>query len=303
MNPPSEERMSDDSTTIDVGAWLTTLIRNWWIVVGLLVLGAVVAGVVTLASPKQYTATSSVYIGQTTDANGSAIAGLNSGSRAATELLSSEVVLRAAAKEVGMGATASRLRRETTLAATASTVKTATSAVNIIVISVTDPNKRRAAAAANALANVVLQRISPNVDAKIALLQQELDQGNQLMKASVTRSDAAQNSLAAIARHGGATAQKASAAALYVAIVQAAAAEQEALVASNQKIQLLIFSAKTVERPSILHEAAVPDAPSGPDLKLNVAVGALAGLVIGVIAAFARKRLSERAAPAPATSA
>jgi len=52
-----------------------------------------------------------------------------------------------------------------------------------------------------------------------------------------------------------------------------------------------------------LHEAAVPDSPSGPDMKLNVAAGALAGLVIGVFVAFARQRLAGRGAPAEADGA
>ena len=45
-----------------------------------------------------------------------------------------------------------------------------------------------------------------------------------------------------------------------------------------------------------MHEAAVPDSPSGPQMTMNVAIGALAGLVIGVIVAFARRGLAERRA-------
>ena len=170
---------NDDATTIDVGSWLLTLARNWWVILGLLVLGAVVGGGVAFASPKEYTATSSVYIGQTTDANGNAMAGLNSNSKAATELLASDVVLGQAAKQTGMGETIGRLRRDTTVQTPSSTVKTTTSVVNIVVISVTDTKKARAAAAANALADVLEQNISPGVDTKIAVLQQQLDRARR----------------------------------------------------------------------------------------------------------------------------
>ena len=54
--------------------------------------------------------------------------------------------------------------------------------------------------------------------------------------------------------------------------------------------------AKSIEAPRILHEAGVPDSPSGPSMTMNVAVGALAGLVIGIIVAFARRGLAERRA-------
>ena len=160
---------TDESTSIDVGSWFATLARNWWVIVGLIVIGIVVGAAVTMAQPKQYTATASVYIGQTTDANGNAMAGLNSNAKAAVQLLASQVVLNAAAERAGMDISASLLRKETTVETPSSTVKTTTSVVNIVVISVTDTKKARAAAAANALAEVLLERLESGVDEKIAL--------------------------------------------------------------------------------------------------------------------------------------
>ncbi len=294
---------NDDATTIDVGSWLLTLVRNWWVILGLLILGAVVGGGVAFASPKEYTATSSVYIGQTTDANGNAMAGLNSNSKAATELLASDVVLGQAAKQTGMGETIGRLRRDTTVQTPSSTVKTTTSVVNIVVISVTDTKKARAAAAANALADVLEQNISPGVDTKIAVLQQQLDTGTAAMNLSVAHADAAEKSLAEIARSNASPAEKATLEAPYVAIATVAESEQATLSTANQKTQLMLLVAKTVEKPSILHKAAIPSSKSGPDTKLDVAAGALAGIVVGIIAAFVRRRLSERAAPASGAGA
>ena len=294
---------TDDATTIDVGAWFATLLRNWWVVLGLVVLGAVVGGVVTLASPKDYSATSSVYIGQTTDANGNAMAGLNSNAKAATQLLSSQTVLDEAAKRTGMKVTAGRLRRETTVETPSSTVKTSTSVVNIVVITVTDTNKLRATAAANALAQVLVERISPGVTEKIALLQAQLDTGRKALAAATARTATAQAGLAAIAKGGGTAAEKAAASASYIAVVQAAATESAQEALDNQKTELMLFTAKQVEEPRILHEAAIPDSPSGPSLTLNVAAGALAGFVIGIIVAFVRRRVAERGAPAAAARA
>jgi capsular polysaccharide biosynthesis protein len=294
---------TDDATTIDVGSWFATLLRNWWVILGLVVLGALVGGVVTLAAPKEYSATSSVYIGQTTDANGNPMAGLNSNSKAATQLLASQALLNEAAEKTGMEISASMLRKQTTVVTPSSTVKTSTSVVNIVVITVTDTDKERAAAAANALAEVLVERISPGVDEKIAVLEQQLATGKKALAASVARSTAAQLGLAAIARSGGSTAEKAAASTLYVAIVQAAATEQEALDSSNQKTELMLLTARQVEQPRILHEAAVPDSPSGPSLTLNVAAGALAGFVIGIVVAFVRRRVAERGAPAAAAQA
>jgi uncharacterized protein involved in exopolysaccharide biosynthesis len=289
---------SDDSTAIDVGSWFSTLARDWWVIVGLIVIGVVVGAVVTLAQPKEYTATSSVYIGQTTDASGNPMAGLNSNAKAAVQLLASQVALEAAAERTGMDISAGTLRKQTTIETPSSTVKTTTSVVNIVVISVTDTDPERAAAAANALAEVLLERLESGVDEKIAVLETQLAESQEAYAASLARSVAAEEALADIAKGSGSAADKAAASSTWVALAQAAATQQESLSRSIQQTQLLLLSAQQNEQPRVLHEAAAPDSPSGPNMTISVAVGALAGLVIGVIVAFARRGLAERRAAA-----
>ena len=285
---------NDDRATIDVSDWMKTFARYWWIVVGLTILGAVAGGVLTLASPKQYTASSSVYIGQTTDANGNPMAGLNSNPKASQELLSSQLVLDEAAKRTGLGETASKLRKDISVATPSQSVKSTTSVVNLVDISVTDTKKARAARAADQLAAVLLEHIGTSPKQKVALLEQQLAAGEKQLAASQARSTAAQKALAGIAAGGGSATEKAAAAAPYLAIVQAAASEAESYISANQQTQRLLLSAEQVELPQLVHAAAIPDSPSGPDLRLNVAAGALAGLVIGLIAAFAWSRVAER---------
>ena len=287
---------SEDNATIDVGSWFATLARNWWVIAGLIVIGVVVGAVVTMAQPREYTATSSVYIGQTTDANGNPMAGLNSNAKAAVQLLSSQVALDEAAERTGMGISASTLRKQTTVETPSSTVKVSTSVVNIIVITVTDSDPERAAAAANALAEVLLERLESSVDEKIVLLEQQVADQQKEYAATAARSAAAQKNLEAIAAGSGSRAEKASASASYLVLVQAAATELESLSSTIQKTQQQLLVVKQVEQPRVLHEAGVPDSPSGPQMTMNVAVGALAGLVIGVIVAFARRGLAERRA-------
>ena len=293
---------TDDSTSIDVGSWFSTLARGWWVIVGLIVLGIVVGAVVTSAQPEEYTATASVYIGQTTDAGGNPMAGLNSNAKAAVQLLASQVVLEQAAERAGMDLSASRLRKQTTVETPSSTVRTTTSVVNIIVISVTDTDAERAAAAANALAEVLLERLESGVDETIAVLEKQLADSQKAYAASLARSVAAQEALADIAKGGGSAADKAAAGSTWVALTQAAATEQESLAKTIQQTELLLLSARQNEQPRMLHEAAVPDAPSGPSMTMNVAVGALAGLVIGVIVVFARRGLAERRTARAATA-
>jgi capsular polysaccharide biosynthesis protein len=261
--------------------------QSWSIVVLLVVVGAVGAAVFTLMAPDKYSASSSVYVGQTTDANGNPMAGLTSNVRAAGQLLESDAVLQSVAEQVGRGMTAARLRREMSLDTSSQTVRTTQSIVNFVVLTVTDADAQVASDAANALADELLARIAPANEQRTALLEAHEAELQQALDASRVRSRKAEDALAALPE-GGATA--AVAAAPYLATVQAAATEQQALVASLQKVQLMLQVAATTEKPRLLHEAAVPEAKQEGALALNVAAGALAGLVIGIVIAFVRAR-------------
>jgi uncharacterized protein involved in exopolysaccharide biosynthesis len=289
-----EDAVKDEDAGLDVGSWFMTLVHNWWLVLGCALLGALAGGVITVLSPDEYTATSTVYIGQTTDANGNPMAGLNSNARSATQLLASDGLLEEAAAQVGGGLTATALADNTAVETPTSTVKNVSSAVNLVVISVTDQDKNRAAAASNALADLLIENIAGDVNEKIAMLEQQLEEGKAAYAEATKSSKTAQAALRELARQNGGKADEA-AAAPYLAIVQAAASEQQALQLGNQGTQRMLLVAKTVELPRVLHEASVPGQASGPDLALNVAAGALAGFVVGVVLAFVRRRLTERA--------
>ena len=288
---------TDESTSIDVGSWFATLARNWWVIVGLVVIGIVVGAVVTMAQPKEYTATASVYIGQTTDANGNAMAGLNSNAKAAIQLLASQVVLDAAAERAGMDISASLLRKETTVETPSSTVKTTTSVVNIVVISVTDTKKARAAAAANALAAVLLEHLDIGTSEKIAILEEQLAdrQGAGGRRDSPVRGGPAGDNRHRQQRHDRWRRRRRPPRPTSPWSRRRPPSCPTSR-SSNQKTALLLLTAKQVEQPRILHEAGIPDSPSGPSMTMNVAIGALAGLVIGIIVAFARRGLADRRA-------
>jgi len=279
---------------VDVGSYLGALVHNWWLILAFVAFGIVAGLVLTLAQPTTYDATSSVYIGQTTDANGNPMAGLTSNSKAATQLLSSQDLLKRAAETTGMGMSPATLRRETTVETPTQTIRTTQSVVNFLIITVRDESTDRATKAADALAEELLVEITPPVKEKMDLLVQQAQAQRAALAAARARTRDAQRALDAIADGGGDRASKAVASAPYLSIVQAAATEQEALLSSLQKSELMLLTTQNVEMPRLLHAAAEPDEPSGPDMQLNVAAGALAGLVVGIVAAFTRQRRAGR---------
>src|SRR5664280_1318484 len=85
-----------DDFDVDLGAYVRAVRRLWWLVVLLAVVGALAGYGVTKLGTHTYSATSAVYLGQPTDANGNAIAGLPSNPRAAQQIVQGADVLKEA---------------------------------------------------------------------------------------------------------------------------------------------------------------------------------------------------------------
>lgn len=256
------------SSAVRSGALFTAVVREWRILLGLAVLGVLAGAVVTLLMPNRYTATSSVYMGQTMDANGAPVAGVDSDARALIQLLSSDEVLGEAARRTGMGMTPADLGRNT-----------AVTMGGIAIIAVTDEDSRRAVLAVDALAEVLLEQVAAGVDEKIATLEQQLTSSRAALARSEERSRNAQDGLQALAKNGSARQQAVS----HLSIIQAASGEQQALRAANQKAELVLLTARQIERPRILYAAQMPDEPSGPSISFNIALGALAGFLLALV--------------------
>ena len=100
----------------------------------------------------------------------------------------------------------------------------------------------------------------------------------------------AKAALAAIARSNASPTDKAIANAPYIASDQYLIAQIDSLQSDMRANEVMLLVAKNSELPQILHDAAVPDSPSGPDLRLNLAAGFIAGLLVGIVVASLRGR-------------
>lgn len=278
-------------TDVQLGEYVRVLVRNWWLIVILAVIGAVVAAGFTLATPKKYEASSAVYLGQVMDASGSIMTGLSSNPAAAVELLKSDSVLQEAARRVGHGETAANLAAGVTSETPTQTVKGSLSVVNFVVIHVTDTKRTRAAEAANELAQIVLEHIAGGPSERITLLQQLIAQDQAGLAAATARSAAAQAALDAINHGSGTAAEKAAASVGYLTILTASAATASSYVNALQSAQLQLQVAQVSGQPQVLYKAVPPVSASSSKTKSSVALGLVAGLIVGVLAAFARDRL------------
>lgn len=273
----SQPETGSSGRVLRSGSLFTTLLQEWKILLGLVVLGVLVGAALALAGPERFTATTSVYTGQTMDSGGTPVLGVDSDARAISQLLASDEVLGEAARRTGMGMTSDALGRKATI-----------STGGILVIGVTDEDGRRAAVAADSLAEVLLEHISGGVDEKILALERQLASDRAALAESEARSRSAQAGLQALAGDGG---REQHGAASYLAIIHAASAEQQALRTANQKAELVLLAARQTERPRVLHAAHVPTDPDLSTLSVNVAAGALVGLLAALVLILVKRAL------------
>jgi capsular polysaccharide biosynthesis protein len=288
-----------DDFDVDLGTYFRAVARLWWLVVGLAVVGAVAGLLVASLTTRTYSATSAVYLGQQTDANGTAINGLTSNARIPQQILQGRDVLDEAAwralnpslpaaqySPAAVDRTVGRFARQIGhgLVVNTPTTKTTGSTLptNYVTITVTNNSGKKAAVAANALAQVLVDRLGAYPAAKIDLLKQQIKDNGTLLAAAQARLTAAGGNLQ---------------------VAQAASTEMQALQTSLQAERLALLVAQNVEAPQIFSAAVSPGSLNAVSRRLSVAGGFVAGAVIGlVIVAFATRRRSPAQPPAaPAT--
>ncbi len=289
--------MADDTYDIELGEYLRGLLRWWWVVVALALLGVILGAGLTVAQKTTYTATSSLYLGQPTDATGTSISALNTDPRAASSIGGADSTIRAVVPSVGMGETARNLREGLTIIVPPAT-KSATGPINLVNVDVTDSKPARAAAAANAIAEVVVAKLAVYVQAKIAALTEEVTSDTRRLAELQKSNDQAERALTSIATSGGSAAERAMASAPYLAITQSTSTEIQSLLDDKRTATLDLLVAHDVETPAIVARAAAPAAAQPKALHLHAAVGFVVGVLVGLIAAAVLERRRRDAAPA-----
>ncbi len=248
---------------VDFGRYLAALGHGWWLLAGGLVLGAVVGVALTLGSGNLYKAKATVYLGQPLAVNSSAqIQSMDTNPSSVNRLAHDKDVLEQVSSQSGL-----KLKKLT------SGVSTATVSGNLsklgqnplVTISVqADAKKKEVEDAANALAKIVLARLSDYPKEKIAIL-----------RAQITSYE---RQIAAIDKLRGT-----------VDMTQGILLEQRRGTVGEelQQSQLLLAQAETVEQGSIVTKAKATKT-TGRDRKNALVVGGVLGLLIGAISALAR---------------
>ncbi|MGH3102733.1 MAG: hypothetical protein ACRDN6_01370 [Gaiellaceae bacterium] len=280
----------DAEQEVDLGRYASAVAARWWLPLAGLLAGIVLGYVLSLGGEDVYRAQALLYLGEPLTPSGSAqVQGLSTNPSTIREVVRHEAVVRRVARETGLRP--AELRAGISVQAASGNVPRLGQAP-LVNIRVQGKAPRRIAEAANALAQIVVKRISGYVDTKIAALEAQIDQAEAELASIDERlaaSDAAlrEQGLSAIDR--------------LVILTTAGLAEQRRSVVQQDSLdrQQLLSLAENVERGRLLEPAVARKATAQSRRNSLVVAGAI-GLLLGFLAALAWDSVAGRTRRSPA---
>ena len=258
---------------VDLGKWWSAIVARWWLLLLGFVAGAFIGYLISLGGKEVWKASATLYLGASySPVGGVFLQGPQANPSTAGTIARAESTIEAAAARAGMRAGDLRGHVSTQSISTgAGSTVVRTTGNPLVRVTVQATTRRRAAAAANALAAIVVDRLAPYADKKIQTLQQRISDDQKEI-------DALQRG----ASSGDATSKA-------VLAVQVGDVLDDQLQAKQ-----LLIQAQEIERPKVLTRAASVKT-TARSRRNAVVVGAFLGLVIGIIAALVWEPLTRRA--------
>jgi hypothetical protein len=242
---------------IDVRRYWSAITARWWLPAVGLIAGAAIAYAVSLGGADVWRGTALVYLGQPVTPSGAQVQSLSTNPATAAEIAGSTAAQRRVERELGMR------RGELNGRVSVAAVKGNVSRVgqNPLVRIRVEGDSRRVAPAATALAREIVKRVSGYADAKIAVLEEAIEQGD----AELARLDEQLDGASADAGF----------------LVLRRGELFDDLVTQKQNLAL----AQEVERARVVEEA-VARKVTAQSRRNQIVVGAFLGLLLGLAAAL-----------------
>jgi uncharacterized protein involved in exopolysaccharide biosynthesis len=276
----------DAEQEIDLGRVWRSVIVRWWLPVIGLVVGAIIGLLVAVSGAKQYKATSEVYLGQPLGpGQASPITSVSTVLGLAAYLIGNEASIRQAAAKADL--TPAQLRRNVSsrpiLGITGSKLGTA---APLLAITVSGESRAKIAKGANALAQVVVNKLSPYAVQKLTSLEVQATRDRQRLVQTTKQLEAALAGQQSVYKDKSLSpTDKLVAIINFNGVINASSAQQNNLQLDLTQTEQQIASLKNVEMPAIV-SPAIAASTGGPSRRSGVLIGALIGLVIGLLAAI-----------------
>jgi len=270
---------------VDLRSGWARITARWWLPVGGLFLGAILGVLVSIGSGDVFKAEALIYLGQPfTPGGGGQIQSLQTNPKTVSEILRSEAATRAAAAAAGMSPAG--LRGNVTSTPVVQAGQVARNFTPLVQIAVRAPTRVKAEKAADSYANTVTTEVVPYVDRKILLLKRQIANNESQLQDIGARIDSAlAQQRAANADPTLSLAEKLLVSTNSNATVNAAESRRGSTVADLNSARQLLSLAENVELSRVVQPAVAVRA-SATGRRNAAAIGGLAGLVLGAIAAL-----------------
>jgi uncharacterized protein involved in exopolysaccharide biosynthesis len=269
---------------VDLRSAWTRVAARWWLPLAGLVIGAILGVLVSVGGGDVYRAESLLYLGQPfTTSGGGQIQSLATNPRTVSEIVRSESALKRAAAESGLRLSQLRGHVSSQAVTAVGQARTVSPLVEIVVDA---PSAARAERAADSLARSVIRQVSTYVDRKIELLRRQIGSGEAELDSIDRRVAQAQAQLAELQRDRSISPSERLIGGLSLNqsigfAEQRRATVQEDLYANQQLLSLAV----NVEKSRIV-QAAAASRETATSRRNAAVVGALAGLLLGTLAAL-----------------
>jgi capsular polysaccharide biosynthesis protein len=290
-----DEADPDSEREVDLARYGWAILSRWWLVLAAIALGAVIGWLVSVGGGDVYQARATIYPGQPlTPSSNSQIQSLQTNPSTINQVVKSESVVRSVADQVGVPP--NELRSGISTRAVAGSVARV-GQTQLVEVSVRGPWRRQSAQAANLLSEIAVARISTYPDAKIDQLEQLIASVEQQL-ATIDETIAGYRDALAAADDLSSTDRL-----VLVGLLSDAQAQRGQLIQQQTETSLSLSLAEDVERGQVITRATA-NKVAAQSSRSAIIVGAVIGLVVGLLAALAwdplRRRFSRGSAEQPA---
>jgi uncharacterized protein involved in exopolysaccharide biosynthesis len=274
----------DAEREVDLRSTWERITARWWLPVGGLVLGAILGVLVSIGSGDVFKAEALIYLGQPfTPAGGGQLQSLQTNPKTVSEIVRSEAAIKTAATIAGMRP--AQLRGNVTSTAVVQPGQVARNFTPLVQIEVRGPTKVKAEKASNSFANTVVGQVVPYITQKMKLLEAQIANDEQQLTEIATRIDAAnEQQRIASADKSLSLAEKLLVSTNSNATVNAAEQRRGTVLQDLNSARQLLSLAENVELSRVVQPAVAVRA-SATSRRNAAVVGALAGLLLGALAA------------------
>jgi uncharacterized protein involved in exopolysaccharide biosynthesis len=277
---------------VDFGRYGSLLAARWWLPLGGLVAGLVLGALLALGGGSVWKADALISLGQPFSPTGSApVASFATNPRAVSEIIRSESAIKEAARKSGMRA--GNLRGHVSSGQVgAGTGAAAARSATLIQLTVQGPKPVKVEKAANALAQIVIERTTEKyVGTKISALKLQLGSLGQRI---TTQTESVNALRAAADDHSLAPLDRLAIVTQLNGAVQLLGQLQDQKSTAQQQLAL----AENVESATVVSPAAAVKT-TARSRRTSMLVAGLIGLILGGLAAIAWEPLARRFRPRP----